>query len=130
MNAKKEKDPGRDSRQKEQHVQSHESEKGHSIWEWQEARCGFRIGCMGLGVNELWLGIRTCSSSNHRLSLDLCMNLALKAMGSSRGVLAGWCQISFVLEKAHPVCCVEKEMGVGEMLETQSICSTSVRKDP
>lgn len=58
------------------------------------------------------------------------MDSALKAMGSPGGVLAGWCQISFVLEKAHPVCCVEKEMGAGEMLETQSICSTSLRKDP
>lgn len=57
------------------------------------------------------------------------MDLALKAKGSSRGVLAGWCQVSFVLEKAHPVCCVEKEMDAGEMLETHSVCSTSLRKD-
>lgn len=41
------KDPERDSRQKEEHVQWHEGAKGTHTGEWQEAHCGFSIGHSG-----------------------------------------------------------------------------------
>lgn len=82
MNVEKDKDPGRDSRQKEQHVQSPAGSEGPSTFgNGRRLAVALAQDAWGLGMEEPWLRVRTRRSLNHGLRLDLGVDLALKAMG-------------------------------------------------